>query len=567
MRLIVIAVLGFIAMQADAGPVPPAWRFQLAADMVEAEHGMVTADEPQAAHIGAQVLTAGGNAVDAAVATIFALAVVLPEAGNIGGGGFAVIALHGGKQLALDFRETAPLAATRDMYLDRQGRPTGKSLTGPLAAGVPGTVAGLWALHKRYGRLPWRDVLAPAIRLAADGFPVSQDFVDYIHRDRQRLSSFPASAKLFLGGERPLEAGDHWRNPNLAATLKRISDQGPHDFYQGKTADLLVAEMHRGNGIIDHEDLARYRPRWREPIHFTYHGYDIVTMPPPSSGGITLALILRMLDFHHWDQLPWHSPRSIQLAVEAMRRAFAVRNSLLADPDQVAVPTEELMSMPYARRWAKTIHTGRATPSLKIHVDGGAGDGEGRHTTHLSVADGEGNAVALTTTINTNSSVTVTGAGFFLNNEMDDFAAKPGTPNVFGLVQGEANAIAPGKRPLSSMTPTVVLSPEGEVRLITGASGGPMIITTVFQILTNVLDYDMTIGPAVRAPRFHHQHLPDTVFVEPDGLTRATGNQLRAAGYSFETAPWIGRGASIERRGDHWFGAADPRIGGSAIGE
>jgi len=562
--LVIITLLATAAL-AEPGPGATAWRFALDAGVASADHGMVAGDEPQAVRIGEQILEAGGNAVDAAVATTFDLAVVLPEAGNIGGGGFAVVSLHG-VQTALDFRETAPQAATRDMYLDGQGQPTDRSLTGHLAVGVPGTVAGLWALHQRYGQLPWRELLAPAIRLARAGFPIGEDFADFIHRDRQRLAGFPSSARLFLSGDRPLETGDHWSNPDLAATLERIAEQGARDFYQGRTADLLVAEMRRGDGLISHADLAQYQPRWRQPIRFKYHGYELVTMPPPSSGGITLALILRMLDSHHWQQLAWHSSASIQLAVEAMRRAFAVRNSRLADPDHVALPVTEMMTPSYALRLGESITPGQATPSSEIHVDSGAGDGEGAHTTHLSIVDNEGNAVALTTTINTCSAVAVSDAGFLLNNEMDDFAAKPGAANVFGLVQGEANAIAPGKRPLSSMTPTVVLSPAGDVRLVTGASGGPMIITTAFQIITNVLDYQMPIGPAVRASRYHHQHLPDQVFIEPGGLPAETREVLSGQGYVLKESPWIGRGASIERRGEHWFGVADPRIHGTAEG-
>lgn len=553
----------------DVAPQPPpGWAHAADTAAVRAPRAMVVTDAPLATAVGVDVLRDGGNAVDAAVATAFALAVVYPEAGNIGGGGFMVAYFADGRTAALDFRERAPLAATRDMYLDERGEPTDRSITGHLAAGVPGSVAGLWAAHQRYGTRPWRDLLAPAIRLARDGFTVDEYFASGVRGDSARLSRFPASAALFLPGGRPLRPGETWRNPDLAAVLERIAERGPAGFYEGETADLIVAEMQRGGGLITHEDLRRYEPRWREPIEFRYRGRRVISMPPPSSGGITLALIANILEHDDLGRLGWSTAPALHLTAEAMRRAFADRNHFLGDPDFVEIPLARLLSPQHAAAWRATISRERATPSSEV-VASATPVEEGSHTTHFSIVDAAGNAVALTTTINElfGSAVTVAGAGFLLNDEMDDFTSKPGSPNLYGLVQGEANAIVPGKRMLSAMTPTIVLDERDRPWLITGARGGPRIITAVFQVLSNVVDHGMELGAAVSAPRIHHQHLPDVLFYEEGGLAPETVRALEALGHTVQPrSGTIGNAPSILRRGDQWVGIPDPRLGGSAAG-
>ncbi len=548
--------------------VPANWPFPLTAPAVTAPHGMVATDAPLATHVGAEVLRAGGNAVDAAVATAFALAVVFPAAGNIGGGGFFVAKMAGSDPVALDFRETAPAAATRDMYIGSSGKPDDRSVTGDLAAGVPGSVAGLWEAHHRFGSKPWADVLAPAIALADTGFVVDSDFARNTHADSARLSRFPASAALFLPHGQPLHPGDRWRNPDLAAVLKRIAAKGPTAFYSGPTADAIVAEMKRGHGIITKADLAGYHAKWRTPVTFDYRGYHVISMPPPSSGGLTIALMADMLKDRDLHALAWHSPAELHLLAESMRRAFAVRNHFLGDPDAVTIPTARLLSQSFADSLSASIRPDSATPSAAVAFPTGAGT-EGMHTTHFSVVDGQGNAVALTTTINSGfgSASTVGGAGFLLNNEMDDFTAEPGVPNSAGLVQGEANAIAPGKRMLSLMTPTIVLGKDGTPMLVTGASGSGRIITAVFQVMSNVIDYDMGINAAVSAPRVHHQHLPDTLLYEPNGLRDDAIAALQAMHQPVEPARGgLGIGASILRNANGVSGMPDPRVHGAAEG-
>jgi gamma-glutamyltranspeptidase / glutathione hydrolase len=547
--------------------VPSTWRFSIDSPPVTAAHGMVATDAPLATHVGAEVLRHGGNAIDAAVATAFALAVVYPAAGNIGGGGFIVAQMAGTAPVALDFREMAPKAATRDMYIGPNGKPDDRSLTGDLAAGVPGSVAGLWEAHHRFGSRPWAELLAPAIRLADSGFVADSDFAGGTHYDSARLSKFPASAALFLPHGHPLQPGDRWRDPQLATVLRRIAAQGPTGFYAGPTANAIVAEMRRGHGIMSLADLSSYRAKWRTPITFDYRGYHIISMPPPSSGGMTIALMAHMLASRDMHALGWHSPAELHLLAEVMRRGFAVRNHFLGDPDVISIPTDRLLSQPFADSLASTIRTDSATPSAAVSFPTGAPP-EGQHTTHFSVVDGQGNAVALTTTINSGfgSASTVPGAGFLLNDEMDDFTAQPGTPNSEGLVMGDANAIAPGKRMLSSMTPTIVQGHDGAPMLVTGASGGGRIITAVFQIMTNVLDYDMPINAAVSAPRVHHQHLPDTLMYERGGLRDDAIAALGAMHQGVKPVVGVAIGASIERTSTGVSGMADPRIHGKAEG-
>ncbi len=547
--------------------IPADWGFDLTAPAVTAPHGMVVTDAPLATEVGVDILERGGNAVDAAVATAFALAVVYPEAGNLGGGGF-MVAHVGGATAALDFREKAPLAATHDMYLNEAGEPTDASIIGPLAAGVPGAVAGLREAWERVGTMPWAALVEPAIELAAEGSTVNERSAATVASNTEELGRFPASRALFLPGGEPIEAGRTWRNPDLAATLRRIAEEGRAGFYEGETADLIAEAMERSGGIITREDLRRYEAKWRAPVVFDYRGHRVAGMPPTSSGGITLALMAGILEGYDLGARGWHSPAALHLTAEAMRRAFAARNHFLADPDYVHIPRERLLSEAYADQQRATI-TEEATPSAAV-TPGTGGDGQASfHTTHFSIVDGQGNAVALTTTINFlyGSKVTVAGAGFVLNNEMNDFTAKPGTPNAYGLVQGEANAIAPGKRMLSAMSPTIVFGADGEPLLVTGARGGPRIITAAFQVLSNVVDYGFDLAAAVRAPRIHHQHLPDRLSYEPDGLTEELVEALRGRGHEVvERGGMVGNAPSILRVGDQWAGLPDPRSGGMAAG-
>jgi gamma-glutamyltranspeptidase/glutathione hydrolase len=546
--------------------VPETWTYR---DPVVATgaRAMVVTDAPLATRVGVEVLQKGGNAMDAAVAVAFALAVVYPEAGNLGGGGFLVTRAADGQTAALDFRETAPLAASRDMYLDSAGNVTDRSITGHLASGVPGSVAGLRAAHERFGSLPWSSLLEPAIALATNGFTVDGDFAESVNDAAERLRRFDASAALFLPAGSPLVEGQQWQNPDLAAVLRRVAERGPAGFYEGETADLIVAEMKRGGGLITREDLKRYQPRWRNPLITEYRGHKILSMPPASSGGITLGLIAGVLEGFDLKQSGWHSADAIHLITEAMRHAFADRNATLGDPDFVDIPAY-LTDAAYMASVRASIRPDRATPSSEVKPGMGR-IAESNHTTHFSIVDSAGNAVALTTTINElyGSAVTVTGAGFLLNDEMDDFTAKPGVPNMFGLVQGTSNAIEPGKRMLSAMAPTIVLAPDGSPLLITGARGGPRIISAVFQILSNVVDFGMDVGDAVYAPRVHHQHLPDVLYYEAGGIDSTTIAALSARGHTLQAFNgYIGNAPTILRRGGEWRGIPDPRQGGLAAG-
>lgn len=555
---------------ADGAPAfPDAWRYDAAADPVVADSGAVVTTDVLASRVGLDVLRDGGNAVDAAIAVEFALAVVNPEAGNIGGGGFMVARMADGTEAALDFREKAPAAATRDMYLDADGNLTDASVVGHLASGVPGTVRGMWEAHQRFGTLPWDRLVEPAVELAR-GFVVTDRFLGSLGESMvEALSAHPASAAQFLPRDgRPPIVGDTLRQPDLAATLERIRDDGPDGFYGGRTADLIVAEMERGGGIITRRDLADYTAAWRDPVRFTYRGHTVLSMPPSSSGGVTMAEMANILEGWDLAALGWHTPESIHLYAEAWRRAYADRNHYLADTDFVEQPLETLTSPAYARERAGDISMEAATPSSAVGP-GVEGPDEGENTTHFSVVDAAGNAVAVTTTINSwyGSKVTVAGAGFVLNNEMDDFAAKPGTPNQFGLVQGENNAIEPGKRMLSAMTPSIVLDGDGAMRMVTGTPGGSTIITTVFQTISNVLDYGMGVVEAVEAPRVHHQHLPDQIYYEQGGLTAETVAALEAMGHTVVERGGISGDVQMILRGPDGRLTAwsDPRRGGRAL--
>ncbi len=489
--------------------------------------GMVSSTDRVASEIGVEILRRGGNAVDAAVATHFALAAVNPEAGNIGGGGFLVLRSSGGAVAALDFRETAPLAATATMFLDDRGDLTDKSRVGHLASGVPGSVAGMWQVHQRFGSLPWASLLQPAINLA-EGLVVHGRLAESLRTRERDLGRFPSTAAVFLVNGRAPAVGDRLAQRDLAATLGRISSSGRDGFYLGRTAELMEAEMRRGGGLITREDLRQYEAVWRDPVTFDYRGHTIVSMPPPSSGGATLAEILNILEGFDLKSLGHMSPDHAHLWTEAVKLAFVDRNAYLGDPDFVAQPVARMVADVYAGERRALIRKGRATPSPERHPGlgemqrgtGSVAAREGQHTTHYSVVDKGGTAVAVTTTINSlyGSLVTVGGAGFLLNNEMDDFAAKPGAPNQFGLIQGAVNAIAPRKRMLSAMTPTIMLGQDRRVELVTGSPGGPTIITTVAQLISNLVDFEMDLARATAAPRLHHQHLPDVLYFERDGL-------------------------------------------------
>ena len=560
------------------GSFPAPWHFAADAEPVTATEGMVATTDAYASQVGVDILAAGGNAVDAAVATGLALAVVNPEAGNLGGGGFMMIRLADGTVHAQDHREKAPIAATADMYLDSAGNVTDRSTVGHLAAGVPGSVQGMWDAHARFGVLPWADVVQPAIDLA-NGFEVTVRLVSTLEAARNGIRAFPASARVFLPGDAVPAIGDTFSQPDLAAVLTRLRDQGPDDFYRGETAALIAAEMERGGGIMTLEDLDRYTTVWRDPASFDYRGYTIHSMPPPSSGGLTMAAIANIVE--RWDVagMGWNTPETIHVMAESFRRAYADRNEYLADPDFVELPAGQFLSETYADARAATISLDRATPSAEVNPGIEAFLDES-HTTHYSVVDGAGNAVAVTTSVNSwyGGKVVVDGAGFFLNNTMDDFTAKPGTPNQFGLVQGARNAVGPEKRMLSAMSPTIVEDPDGNLFLLTGTPGGSTIITTVLQSIMNVVDHGMNVVQAVHAPRVHHQHLPDLVFYEHQGLPAATVDALEALGHTvrerdpgppdaYFTGGMSGDVQMIMVMPDGSFtGWSDPRRGGLTVG-
>jgi len=496
----------------------------------------VVSDHVLASEAGAEIMRAGGNAIDAAVAAGFALAVTLPAAGNLGGGGFLVFRSAKGESATIDYREVAPLAATRNMYLDRSGNVTDRSLTGHLASGVPGTPAGLWAAHQKWGKLSWKKCLAPAIRLASGGFRLNADLADefaFLAKDAKK-EGFQETYRIFGRGGKFYRAGELFKQPDLAESLRRISAKGADGFYRGKTADLIAKEMTRGKGLITRLDLAQYKPVFRQPLKGRFEGYDVITMPPPSSGGLILLQMLAMIDPSQLKQQGFGSSAGIHSMVEVMKRCFADRAIWMADPDFFPVPVKQLLDPNYLKSRRATIGD-RATPSESIQT-GIQAQSEHTETTHFSVVDAEGNAVSNTYTLNGGygSGVTVTGAGFLLNNEMDDFAAKPGTANMFGLVQGEQNAIQPRKRPLSSMTPTILVK-GGKVAMVVGSPGGPTIINTVFETIVNHTLFRMSAQSAVSAPRFHHQWLPDEIVFERFGLSKDVAEALQERGHKIRT--------------------------------
>ena len=539
------------------------------AEAVVGKRGVVASRSPLASEVGLEILQRGGNAVDAAVAMGFALAATYPSAGNLGGGGFLVMRLADGRVAVNDHREIAPKRASRDMYLNEAGDVVaGLSTASHLAAGVPGTVDGLLAVLARHGTLSKREALAPAIRLARDGFALPEDIAAQFARYRDRFDPHPASVAQFAKSDgSAYAAGERFRQPDLAATLERIAAKGRDGFYAGRTADLLVAEMKRGGGLIGHDDLQAYRSVWRQPVRGTYRGHEIVSMPPPSSGGVLLVQLLNMLETRDLAALGADNPDTAHLLIEAERRAYADRAEHLGDPDFFAVPMAMLTDKRYARARLADFASNKASASEQIGA-GRRGPEESPETTHVSVLDAAGNAVSYTTTLNLayGSRIVVTGAGFLLNNEMDDFSAKPGVPNSFGLVGAEANAIAPGKRMLSSMTPTIVLK-DGQPFLVTGSPGGSTIITTVLQVVVNVIDHGMDLAAAVSRPRFHHQWLPNRVVFEPGAFSKQTLDALAGRGHVNLNAMdfGIGDANSAMRLGDVLIGVSDPRNAGAAL--
>lgn len=534
----------------------------------EYKNGMVVSAHPEASQVGVEILKKGGNAVDAAVAVQFALAVVYPNAGNIGGGGFMVYRGASGEINTLDFREKAAAAASRDMYLDSAGNPiVDKSLYGHLAAGVPGSVDGMVEAHQKYGKLTWEKVLQPAIDLAQNGFKITKRQATELNSLHRKFMDFNPDGTAFVNLEKTWQEGDLLVQKELANTLSLVQEKGRAGFYEGAVADSIIAEMKRGKGLITKEDLKTYHSAWRKPITGTYRGYKIITMPPTSSGGIALMQLLQSVEPYSLKKLGHNADSTVQVIVEAERRVYADRATHLGDPDFYTVPQATLIDPAYNKKRMQNFSWAAATPSSEV-LAGSVNGSEHEETTHFSIVDREGNAVSITTTLNGSygSLVAVKGAGFLLNNEMDDFSVKPGAPNMYGLVGGEANAIAPNKRMLSSMTPTIV-EKDGKLFMVVGTPGGSTIITSVFQTIINVIDFDMTMQQAVAAKKFHHQWLPDEVYVEKDALDSLTTEKLKAKGYQIAPRGAIGRvDAILKTKWGYYQGGADPRGDDKAIG-
>src|ERR1051325_4897242 len=543
---------------------------------VRARHGMVASTNEVASRVGVEIMKRGGNAVDAAIAVAFALAVTHPAAGNLGGGGFMMIRLRDGRSTAIDYREMAPAAAHRDVYLDTNGKlieGEGGSLVGYRAAGVPGTVRGMELALKKYGsgKLTWSQLIEPARRLAANGFTVTYDLARSLKGDDEYLSQYPETKRIYLRGGNFYKEGETFRQPELAATFARLQRSGPNEFYEGETARLIVADMKRHNGLMTMDDLRGYVAKERTPVRGTYRGHEIISMPPPSSGGAVLIEMLNILEGYDLQKIDANSSDRYHLMAEAMRRAFADRAEYMGDSDFVKVPVAGLIDKTYAAGLRKTINSDRASTSAEVRAGRPAGY-ESEETTHFTVVDAAGNAVANTYTLNNSygSAAVAKGTGMLLNDEMDDFAAKPGTPNLYGLIQGERNAVAPRKRPLSAMTPTFVMRKDGSLWFTVGSPGGPTIINTVFDVISNVIDYNMNIQQAIDAPRIHHQWLPDELVYEPYGLSGDTQKALLERGHKFGKKPrYLGdcEGIMIEEKTGIRLGATDPRRSdGLAVG-
>ena len=546
-----------------------AWR-----EPIRAKHAIVASQHELASKIGAEVMKKGGNAVDAAVATALALAVVYPEAGNLGGGGFMLMRFKDGKTAAIDYREMAPQGANRNIYLDAEGKlikGEGSSTIGYRAAGVPGTTAGLEMAYKKYGsgKIKWSELVEPARKLAQDGYVLSYRLANLFRTYSKNLEQYEDSKRIFLNGGKFYDEGDVFKQPDLAATLGRIEKNGAKGFYEGETAQFIAADMKAHNGLITLADLKNYHPQERTPLHGTYRGYEIISMPPPSSGGIVLLQCLNMLEKYDLRSMGYNSSEKYHVLTEVLRRAFADRAEFMGDPDFVNVPVGTLIDKNYAEKRGATIDLIKASKSSDI----GHGEIVGKEsmdTTHFTVVDADGNVVTNTFTINDlyGSAVTAKGTGVLLNDEMDDFAAQPGKANMFGLIQGERNSVQPKKRPLSSMTPAIVLRKDGSLWFAAGARGGPRIITAVLQIVINMIDHDMNIQEAIDAPRIHHQWLPDEIIAEPYGMSPDTRGALEKMGHNFAEKPSnvaSATGISIDEKGVR-FGAVDSRSDGEAIG-
>ena len=535
-----------------------------------ARQGMVASTTEIASQVGVEIMQRGGNAVDAAVAVGLALAVTWPSAGNIGGGGFMMVRRANGETEIIDYRERAPLSASRDMYLDKDGNVVKDASTvGYRAVGVPGTIAGLSLALKRHGKLNWTDVVEPARKLAAEGFPITYHLARSLRAAEKHLKQFPDSNRIFLRDGKLFDEGERLVQPELAETFAHLKEKGPREFYEGRTAQLIAADMKANGGLITERDLKEYEPTIRKPLVGNYRGYEIVTMPPPSSGGTALLEMLNILEHYNLSYTGPGSSDTIHLLVEAQRRAFADRAEFLGDADFVKVPVEGLTAKKYAAELAQTIDPDHATASAKIRAGKPLGR-ESTETTHFTVIDAEGNVVTNTYTLNGGygSGATARGTGVLLNNEMDDFTSKPGVPNAYGLLQSENNAIAPRKRPLSAMTPTIVLK-DGKVWFAIGSPGGPTIINTVLQVIVNVIDFGMNIQQAIDAPRFHHQWMPDRIQFEPMGINRDTRAALEKKGHSFAEKPGNmgdAEGIMIDPKSGMRLGASDPRSGGVPVG-
>lgn len=573
-----LLVLAFLLSHAS-----PLWQgahqggvaFAASHEPVRARRGMVASTSKIASQVGVDVLRRGGNAVDAAIAVAFALAVTYPAAGNLGGGGFMMIRLRDGRTTAIDYREMGPAAAHRNVYLDERGNlkvGEGSSTLGYRASGVPGTVAGMELALKKYGsgRLSWQQLVEPARRLAAQGFVMPYSLARSLKNNADKLGLYPETKRILLNGGKFWNEGDVWRQPELAATFARMQRFGAREFYVGRTARLISEDMRAHGGLITLEDMKGYIAKERTPLRSTYRGFEVISMPPPSSGGAVLIEMLNILEGFDLRRTGATSSERYHLMTEAMRRAFADRAEYMGDADFVSVPVAGLIDKSYAERLRASIRAERASTSAEVKAGRPTG-AESEETTHFTVVDAEGNCVSNTYTLNDSygSKVVMRGTGILMNNEMDDFAAKPGTPNAYGLIQGERNAVASRKRPLSAMTPTFVLREDGSLWFAVGSPGGPTIINTVLQIITNVIDFDMNIQQAIDAPRIHHQWLPDEIVYEPLGMSADTFRALESRGHRLVEKPrYMGdaQGIMIEEKTSVRLGASDPRNFGETIG-
>ena len=577
LRLILITCL---AAGLFAFPTPQLFReaqptvYAASREPVRAAHGMVASTNEVASQVGVDIMKRGGNAVDAAIAVAFALAVTHPAAGNLGGGGFMMVRLKNGKTTAIDYREMAPAAATRNIYLNKNGNlieGEGGSLVGYRAAGVPGTVRGMELALKKYGsgKLSWSQLIEPARRLA-NGFRVTYGLARSLRGNNDYLSQYPETKRIYLNGGKFYNEGDIFRQPDLAATFMRLQSSGPSEFYEGQTARMIVDDVTRHQGLITLQDMRGYVAKERQPVRAKYRGYEVISMPPPSSGGAVLIEMLNILEGYDLSKFDAASSERYHLMTEAMRRAFADRAEFMGDSDFVKVPVAGLIDKSYAAKLRGGISSGRASTSVEVSAGQPVGY-ESEETTHFTVVDAEGNAVANTYTLNNSygSAAVAKGTGIILNDEMDDFAAKPGTPNMYGLIQGERNAVAPRKRPLSAMTPTFVLRKDGSLWFTVGSPGGPTIINTALCVITNVVDYGMNIQQALDFPRIHHQWLPDELVFEPYGLSGDTQKVLSAMGHKLAKPRYLGDAESImiEEKTGIRLGATDPRRSdGLAVG-